>query len=112
MCVNDGLCFQYTALRNHRSVPQQPTSYATGQTVCTFISESLKEMVMLRLLDSVDVLHWCGCIVVLDVIWQCDHFCHYTYMQPCVSRFYLYTVTHTVVFKVLNVVYTYIPMHH
>ena len=25
-------------LRNHRSVPQQTTSYATGQTVCTFIS--------------------------------------------------------------------------
>ena len=43
MCVNDGLCFQYTALGNHRSVPQQTTSYATGQTVCTFISGHLND---------------------------------------------------------------------
>ena len=59
MCVHDGLCFQYTALRNHRSVPQQTTSYATGQTVCTFISEPFKVMVVLWLVSGVDVLQWC-----------------------------------------------------
>ena len=42
VCVHDGLCFQYTALRNHRSVPKQATSYATRQTVCTFVSGHLK----------------------------------------------------------------------
>ena len=43
MCVHDGLCFRYTALINHRSVIQQTTSYATGQTVCTFISDHLSD---------------------------------------------------------------------
>ena len=41
MCVHEGLCFQYTALGTHKSVPQWATSYATRQTVCTFISGHL-----------------------------------------------------------------------
>ena len=43
MCVHDGLCFQYTVLGNHKSVPQTTTSYATKQTVCTFISGHLSD---------------------------------------------------------------------
>ena len=43
MCVPDGLCFHYVALENHRSVPQQTTSYATEQTVCTFVSGHLSD---------------------------------------------------------------------
>ena len=62
MCVHDGLCFQYTALGNHRSVPQQTTSYATGQTVCTFISGHLSDGHVLRV-DSVNAFHWCVCMV-------------------------------------------------
>ena len=61
VCVHDGLCFQYTALRNHRSVPQQTTSYATGQTVCTFISGHLSDghAMIGELVLAVDVFHWC-----------------------------------------------------
>ena len=43
MCVHERLCFQYIALRNHKSVPQQTTSYATEQSVCTFISSYLSD---------------------------------------------------------------------
>ena len=41
VCMMDS--FQYTALRNHRSVPQQTTGCATGQAVCTFISGYLSD---------------------------------------------------------------------
>ena len=70
---------------------------------------------------------WCECfplvciygrmhgVVELYLVWECDHISlRMLYLQPCMSRFYLYTVTHvhTVVFKVVNVVYANIPMHH
>ena len=67
MCVHNGFCFQCTALRNHKSAPQQTTSYATGQTVCTFISGHLCDALIGA---SVDVLHWCVCICMGQ--WCCS----------------------------------------
>ena len=62
VCVShDGLCFRYTALGNHKSVPQQTTSYATGQTVCTFISGHLSDALI-----GVQ----CGC-APLVCVWIC-----------------------------------------
>ena len=68
MYVHEGLCFQYTALRNHRSVPQQTTSYATGQTACLH-KWPLKVMVMFLLVDGRDVLHWCVFVWICMVQW-------------------------------------------
>ena len=96
VCVHDGLCFRYIALGNHRSVPQQTTSYATGQTVCTFISDV-----------HTMIGGWCKClplvciyghmhgVVELYLVWECEHIClRMLLLQPYMSRFYLFTVTH------------------
>ena len=67
MCVHDGLCFQYTALGSHRSVPQQTTSYATD---CVYLHKwPLQVMVMFLLVDGRDVLHWCVFVWICMVQW-------------------------------------------
>ena len=80
-----------------------------------FISSYLKVMVMLWLVNDVNVVHWTyawfsGAVRSLGM-WS---YLSTLYLQPYTSRFYLFTVSHvhTVVFKVVNVVYAYIPMHH
>ena len=73
MCVHDEVSFQYTALRNHRSVIQQ--------TMDIDLSDHLSNTHAL-------IGGRCGCaplvcedmhdVVVLYIVWQCDQIClHY-----------------------------------
>ena len=51
--------------------------------------------------------------VVLCVVWECDHFCpYYTYSNARPGFICILSHVRTVVFKVLNVVYNNISMHH
>ena len=114
MCVHEGLCFQYTALGNHRSVPQQTTSYATGQSACLHKWCSYYDWWMVWMFSTgvyIWTYAWCSGAVPSLGMW--------TYLSTNViltaihvQVLPVYCHTCTVVFKVVSGVYAYIPMHH
>ena len=85
--MHNRTCFHYIALRNHRSVPQQTTSYATGETLCTFMSDHLLSIVC-------NCFHLSSLVLsLLDFIFNTlvrDHTSVLLLLRPPLDRLWVY----------------------